>query len=773
MLPIRRLLLRDLLVLMAGVSALLLGLSWWGQQQALERQAAARAQVALRHLDEALRTDLEASQSLGGILRDWWLEGVLDPTQPEQATRLIMPLLSAQHSITSLNLARADGRSLLFLRSDGAWSLRELEQAGPEARIRWRRLDPSGQVLSYEPWAPMAYDPRTRPWYVAGAAAAAPVWTEPYAFYTTHDPGITYTLPIRDASGLRGVAALDFMLDDLTDRVWSAQPTPGSRSLIVDPQGRALILPRDPAFETAESRRQAFLKPLEARFLGPGSSPIEDDVSGGRPHRITSQGRKAMGLSRTFEGLPGLHWHMILTIPEEDLLGPAGFRVASMLGLAILGLGLAAWRIQRIARRVTEPIAALGALAETLGQGGATPAIQSDIQEIRSLERVLRQADESLSDRARLQSQLEHSQRMETVGTLAGGIAHDVNNQLAAILGQLHLSRELLPEGHPVLLRILRAEEATRRCAQTTKALLSFSHQSRPELKPLDLNALVTETAAILDRLLGGLIRLQLFLQPNLPRVSGDSVQLEQVLMNLAVNARDAMPAGGSLRLRTFRDEGGQVCVEVQDTGTGIPENLLPHIFEPFVTTKDFTKGTGLGLAMVFGIVKAHQGQVHAENVLGGGARFLVSLPPAHMGKAPDPPLPSDPSLNRKTLAGRRILVAEDEALLRDMLAEALTLARAQVTAAPDGGVAWRAWQTGSFDLVLSDHRMPDCTGLELLERIRATGSQVPFILVSGQGLEGMEAALAKASQVRLLPKPFELSQLLALMTEMLAIQND
>jgi len=773
MLPIRRLLLRDLLVLMAGVSALLLGLSWWGQQQALERQAAARAQVALRHLDEALRTDLEASQSLGGILRDWWLEGVLDPTQPEQATRLIMPLLSAQHSITSLNLARADGRSLLFLRSDGAWSLRELEQAGPEARIRWRRLDPSGQVLSYEPWAPMAYDPRTRPWYVAGAAAAAPVWTEPYAFYTTHDPGITYTLPIRDASGLRGVAALDFMLDDLTDRVWSAQPTPGSRSLIVDPQGRALILPRDPAFETAESRRQAFLQPLEARFLGPGSSPIEDDVSGGRPHRITSQGRKAMGLSRTFEGLPGLHWHMILTIPEEDLLGPAGFRVASMLGLAILGLGLAAWRIQRIARRVAEPIAALGALAETLGQGGATPAIQSDIQEIRSLERVLRQADESLSDRARLQSQLEHSQRMETVGTLAGGIAHDVNNQLAAILGQLHLSRELLPEGHPVLLRILRAEEATRRCAQTTKALLSFSHQSRPELKPLDLNALVTETAAILDRLLGGLIRLQLFLQPNLPRVSGDSVQLEQVLMNLAVNARDAMPAGGSLRLRTFRDEGGQVCVEVQDTGTGIPENLLPHIFEPFVTTKDFTKGTGLGLAMVFGIVKAHQGQVHAENVLGGGARFLVSLPPAHMGKAPDPPLPSDPSLNRKTLAGRRILVAEDEALLRDMLAEALTLARAQVTAAPDGGVAWRAWQTGSFDLVLSDHRMPDCTGLELLERIRATGSQVPFILVSGQGLEGMEAALAKASQVRLLPKPFELSQLLSLMIEMLAIQKD
>ena len=769
MLPIRRLLLRDLLILMAGLSALLLGLSWWGQQQALERQAGARAQTALRHLDEALRIDLEASQSLGQVIHDWWLAAMLDPTQPKRAAQLILPMLTAQHSITSLNLARADGRSLLFLHSDGTWSMRELEQAGPEARIRWWHLDPSGQMSAGEPWAPMSYDPRTRPWYVAGVAAAAPAWTAPYAFYTTHDPGITFTLPIRDDSGLRGVAALDFMLDDLTHRVWAAQPTPGSRSLVVDLQDRALILPRDPAFATTESRRQAFLKPLGTPFLSPETNRLQDDTRGGRPRRITSQGKTAMGLARTFEGLPGLHWRLILTIPEDDLLGPAGYRVASMLGLAILGLGLAAWRIRHIARRVTEPIAALGAVAETLGQGGSAPSIHSDIQEIRSLERALLQAEQSLSDQARLQSQLEHSQRMETVGTLAGGIAHDVNNQLATILGQLHLSREQLPEGHPILTRILRAEEATRRCAQTTKALLSFSHQSRPELKSLDLNGLVRETADILDRLLGGLIRLQLSLQPNLPRISGDSVQLEQVLMNLAVNARDAMPGGGSLSLRTFQDEEGWVCVEVQDTGTGIAEELLPHIFEPFVTTKDSTKGTGLGLAMVFGIVKAHQGRVTAENVPGGGARFVVSLPLAHVEEPPAAQLQSAPPGKETALAGRRILVAEDEALLRDMLADALTRARAQVTMAPDGEVAWRAWQTGTFDLVLSDHRMPDCTGLELLERIRATGSVVPFILVSGQGLEGMEAALGKVPRVRLLPKPFELSRLLAVMTELLA----
>ncbi|MDE3032887.1 MAG: response regulator, partial [Acidobacteriota bacterium] len=352
--------------------------------------------------------------------------------------------------------------------------------------------------------------------------------------------------------------------------------------------------------------------------------------------------------------------------------------------------------------------------------------------------------------------------------TLAGGIAHDVNNQLAAILGQLHLCRELLPEGHTVLARLERAETATRRCAQTTKALLAFSHQSRPELKRLNLNALVEETSVILERLLGGRIRLILHLDRALPAIRGDAVQLEQVLMNLAVNARDAMPEGGTLELGTGRNEAGEVLLEVQDSGTGIPAAALPHLFEPFFTTKEQGKGTGLGLAMVFGIVKAHQGRIQAENMPGGGALFRITLPAA--GRADDSSPSAPRHLRAETrLAGVRVLVAEDEALLRDMLGDALTMARAQVTAVPDGAMAWRAWQMATFDLVLSDHRMPDCTGYELLQRIRATGSTVPFILVSGQGLESFETTLAQDPAVRLLPKPFEMPRLLQVMGEMLA----
>ena len=753
---------------MAGVSILLLGLAWWGQQQALVRQAGARAQAALRGLDQTLRADLEATQSMGRVIGAWWLEGALDPTRPQEAARLVAPLLTAQRSITSLNLARADGRSLLFLRLGDEWSFRELDRPGPEARVRWNRLAADGRIVHEGPWTPMAYDPRLRPWYQVGSVAATPVWTDPYTFYTTQDPGITCALPVRDEAGLRGVVALDFLLDDLTARVWSAQPTAGSRCLVVDGEGRALILPRDPAFETPAARRQAFRTVPGGDSLGVHAALLQAPPPPGGWRRLAFRGQTVIGLVEPFEGLPGLRWRLLLTVPEEDLLGPVGFRVGSLLGLAVLGLGLAAWRIQQIARRVATPIATLSMAAEALGQGDLTPPLHTDILEIQSLDRALRQAGETLADRARLQRQLEHSQRMETVGTLAGGIAHDVNNQLAAILGQLHLGRELLPEGSPVLARILRAEEATKRCAQTTKALLSYSHQSRPELKRLDLNALVGDTATILDRLLGGRIRLALDLAPDLPWVRGDAVQLEQVLMNLAINARDAMPNGGLLELWTFRDPEDQVCLEVLDSGSGISPTALPHIFEPFFTTKELGKGTGLGLAMVFGIIKAHRGRIQAENRPEGGARFRITLPPV-LG-------PEDSGGHRKVeaaaeprLAGVRVLVVEDEAILRDMLAEALTLARAQVTAAPDGLVAWKAWQAGTFDLVLSDHRMPDCTGLELLERIRATGSEVPFLLVSGQGLEGMEATLARDAHVRLLPKPFELPHLLTVLADLLA----
>ena len=770
MIPIRRLLLRDLLILAAGMLALIVGASWHEQQRVLGLQADARAAESLAHLDQRLGADLEGAQALGRHLQTWWSRGVLGPDDPDVAAHLLTPLLASQRAISSVNLCRSDGRSLLFLKLGESWSLRELKISATTSQVRWRRLNPDGQVLRVEAWTPMAYDPRTRPWYVQGAAASSGSWTGAYTFYTTRDPGITFTLPVHDATArLAGVVALDFLLDDLTRHVWDAQPTPHSRALVVDAQGHALILPRDNSFTSAEARRQAFMQPLGPGALGP-FRPLLEQRSQGGVLRYGSDGATWIGRVHVFDSHPGLHWRLVLAIPEEDLLGSPLRRNSGMLLLALLTLGLAIWRIRRLARQVATPLANLEAVADALGIQATLPDLDTPIREIRSLERALRQAQEGLAAQSRLQRQLEHSQRMETVGTLAGGIAHDVNNQLAAILGQIHLCRELLPEDHPVLRRLERAEEATRRCAQTTKALLSFSHQSRPELRQLDLNAVVQETSSVLEPLLGGRIRLQLHLSPGLPPVAGDAVQLEQVLMNLGVNARDAMPEGGSLGLSTSLEGDGRVLLQAVDTGTGIPEAVLPRIFEPFVTTKSLGKGTGLGLAMVFSIVKAHQGEIKADNLPGSGARFRIWLPPATRltlrTTAPEASLRSA----APNLAGRRILLVEDEPMLREMLADALTLARMQVTTAPDGALAWKAWQQQPHppDLVISDQRMPDCTGLELMALIRDSGSDVPFILISGQGLEAVEADLAHDRRVRILAKPFELTRLLPVMEDLL-----
>lgn len=770
MLPIRRLLLRDLLALMAGVVALILGISWLNEQASLSRQAEARAQTALEHLNQRLLQQMKDSQSLGDLVEAYWRNGSLDPARPDEAARLLLPLLLTHPAITSLNLARADGPSLLFLRQKGEWSMRELLEPGPAARIRWHRLGRAPQV---EAWGLMTYDPRTRPWYSLAAKGGVPTWTPPYTFYTTKDPGITFTLPIRDSKGLRGVAALDFLLDDLTAMVWSIQPTSHSRCLILDGGGRALVLPNDPAFSAADARRSAFLKTIGPGFLEPQWKLLNTAKDPGKAFGFKTKGESVLGLVMEFDKLPGIHWHLLLSVPVADLLGPVWGRIYSLLILGLISLGLSIWRILVIARRVADPITQLGSAAEALGQGQQPRRVRSRISEIRSLDRALQQASGSLKVQSRLQRQLEHSQRMESVGTLAGGIAHDVNNQLAVILGQLHLCREGLSEEHSALVRIQRAEDALHRCAQTTKALLSFSHKSRPELRALDLNTLVQETATVLEHLLGGRIRLVLALAPNLPPIHGDGVQLEQVIINLSVNARDAMAEGGLLSLTTRLSEDGRVVFEVQDSGPGFSEAILPRLFEPFFTTKAPGKGTGLGLAMVYAIVKAHHGQIQAENAPDGGALFRITLPPSPAEAASAAVPPPRHRSSHPRLVGKRVLVVEDEPLLRELLAEALTLARMHATAAQNGAVAWQFWQDQKgFDIVISDQRMPECTGMELLQRIRMTGSDVPFILASGQGLEEAEAVLDQDPRLRLLPKPFNISSLLPTMENLIPTEQ-
>ena len=253
-----------------------------------------------------------------------------------------------------------------------------------------------------------------------------------------------------------------------------------------------------------------------------------------------------------------------------------------------------------------------------------------------------------VTERRQMQRELEHHTRLEAIGKFAGGIAHDFNNMLTAILSYTDLQLQLAQEDSAMRRYALGVQAAAERAAETTQQLLAFCRRQNMKLKELDVNEVVQEAANLVRRLIGEDVQLVLELEPDLPPVVADAAQLNQVLVNLAVNARDAMPFGGRILFGTARrrvqrgrlqkpgeaEVPQQVSIFVSDTGSGISAEVLPHIFDPFFTTKPHGKGTGLGLATVYGIVKQSQGEILVESTPGRGTTFEIALPGAPPAEA-------------------------------------------------------------------------------------------------------------------------------------------
>ncbi len=347
-----------------------------------------------------------------------------------------------------------------------------------------------------------------------------------------------------------------------------------------------------------------------------------------------------------------------------------------------------------------------------------------------------------VTDQRRLEEQLRQAQKMETLGTLVGGIAHDFNNQLTAMLGNIELARRLLDaraqagalEEAGVSLRD--AESAARRCADMTRSLLTFSRRNVAQTRPVDLNGIVQESCRLLRRVLPATIQLDIHIGQGLWPVAADSTQIHQVLMNLAVNARDAMPQGGTLGIttanRTFDAEdcrrnvesraGRFVELAVRDTGYGIPPGILGRIFEPFFTTKPVGQGTGLGLAMVFGVVKAHRGWVTVESEPGQGATFRIYLPeasPEDRGSRVEDRAATSSVLDpRSSILNPLILVVDDEDYIRRLAQTVLERAGFKVVAARDGREALALYGrqiNPGVRVIFSSGYMAECDQEQLL----------------------------------------------------------
>ncbi len=383
-----------------------------------------------------------------------------------------------------------------------------------------------------------------------------------------------------------------------------------------------------------------------------------------------------------------------------------------------------------------------------------------------------------------LEHQFRQAQKMETIGRLAGGVAHDFNNLLQTILGFCELLLANTPPADARHDDIDQIQRAAKRAANLTQQLLAFSRKQMIEPRVLDLNSVIGETGKMLRRLIGENIQLQTELEPALHRVKADAGQLEQILMNLAVNARDAMPQGGRMTIRTENitfgpDEAARlpevrsgefIRLSFSDTGHGMTTDIQEHIFEPFFSTKSRTKGTGLGLAVVYGIVTQNSGWIAVYSQPGEGTTFKIYLPVFHGAEAT--PAPAIIQLEQQAPRGRgeRILLVEDEPEVRHLAAHLLQ-SYGYTLGIAESGQAARALLAEArqpFDALFSDIVLPDASGITLADELRAQQPELPVLLCSGYSDALTRWTNISAKGYHFLQKPYPAAALLTLLRHVL-----
>lgn len=401
----------------------------------------------------------------------------------------------------------------------------------------------------------------------------------------------------------------------------------------------------------------------------------------------------------------------------------------------------------------------------------------TDIQDIVDAREVLARSREELEHLVRertdrlmaTEEQLRQAQKMEAVGQLTGGIAHDFNNMLAVVIGGLDLLERRLAQGNTDVARyVTAARDGATRAAALTQRLLSFSRQQPLAPAPINVNEMIEGMVELLVRTIGEDVTVETHLPAALPLAMADRNQLENVVLNLSVNARDAMPDGGLLRIATAHvtlaadaaralelAPGDYLQIAVTDTGTGMPPEIAARAFDPFFTTKGVGKGTGLGLSQVFGYARQSGGAVEIDTAAGGGTTVRLYLPP-HRGAAPEPLRTGAPATAPRARTGESVLVVEDEERVRSYSIEALRELGYIVIDARDGPEALRMIDRGQrVSLLFSDVMMPEMTGRELAARARAKLPALKVLLTSGYAPD-----VAGAQDESILPKPFDIDTL-------------
>jgi len=392
---------------------------------------------------------------------------------------------------------------------------------------------------------------------------------------------------------------------------------------------------------------------------------------------------------------------------------------------------------------------------------------------------------EDITEIQHLEEQLRQSQKMEAIGTLAGGIAHDFNNLLQAIMGYAQMIMMDKEEGDADLGRLREIEKAGQRAGQLTKQLLTFSRKVESKLRPVDLNQEVWQVEGLLKRIIPKMITIELHLEEGLKVINADPAQVEQIMMNLGVNARDAMPEGGRLVIETETINldkeycrahlgavpGEYVLLSISDTGSGMDKETVEHIFEPFYTTKEADKGTGLGLSMVYGIVKSHGGYIMCYSEPGEGTTFKIYFPAIETVSIEYGAKREE----QEEIQGgsETILLVDDEVFLQDLGKELLGRFGYTVLIADRGESALEIYKKkrDEISLVILDIIMPGMGGKKCLEELLRMNPLVKVVFTSGYSINGPTREAPHAGAKGFINKPYELRQMLKVVREALDLE--
>ena len=712
------------------------------RRAAEERRIAAQAQETATIVARTLDATIVDAQTLLNSLR-----GLLDPNATPERNDVLLQTLYRETPVRYSNIFVVDSLG----RSIGAAKLPEIGRAAVELGSRAYFQDAL----------------RTKQFTVG-----LPVRTTLYAGSPWFLPFIS---PIIDPSSgrVRAMVGAGVLLDSLEAmRVARALP-PGSILSVIDSADRIVLRSRDADSWIGKVFPQEPRRPLN-RVLLPWGTLVLSSID---------------SVERLFgaQTVARMPWRVYVGIPAEYVFGPSRtqFTQDVLLGLllsfTVVMLGY--WTVARF----VSPIESLtrDARAISTGDMARRSAIDSN-DEVGTLARTFNTMADAIVERnsalAASQEQLRHAQKLEALGSFAGGVAHDFNNYLSAIIVHSEMALADLPDASPVRCDVEGVLESAQRAAELTRQILIFSRQQAMTPQLLDPNDVITGIERIVARLLGEAITLTLSLEPPVGVMRADRGQIEQVLMNLAANARDAMPRGGRFHLTTSafdltdRDPrapslvaGRYIRISASDTGTGISPETRERMFEPFFTTKDRGRGTGLGLALAYGILQQSGGAIHVDSTEGHGTTFHVYLPLVLDATADAAPSlvasRADASAAPPPLASgvERILLVEDDAAVATATTRMLERAGYDVAWAEHGraGLDALASTVRRYDLVITDVVMPGMSGAELSREISVRYPMVKVLFISGYPDDDELVRDVSQYQLPFLAKPFSTAELL------------